>query len=290
VSKKVLPPRGTAVETSAAGLQLAEQVPILKTIFKHVKYSVLIACTLSMAACSPAGRSLDIPFVARWNGEPVSCSGGPVALTDLRFFVSDVRLGEGDGTPAALQNDGRWQSDRVALIDLEDGQAACRNGSPDMQPVLRLNVSGNPGPGLRFSIGVPEDLNHANPLTAEPPLNYSVMHWHWLSGYKFMRAGIETPDDGFWVHLGSTACSGTIGNIEGCRQPNRPTIHIADFDAGADAVVVDLGRLFAGIDLRDSAATRCMSGPGEDACAPVYEALGLGDAGGIAGVFRRSAR
>ncbi len=46
--------------------------------------------------------------------------------------------------------------------------------------------------GLEFKIGVPETLNHIDPLTAVSPLNYTDMHWHWASGYKFFRAGLVT--------------------------------------------------------------------------------------------------
>jgi uncharacterized repeat protein (TIGR04052 family) len=247
--------------------------------------SVILGAFLA-TACSPPGQSVDIPFVAHWNGAPIDCGSGPVALTDLRFFVSEPRLGPDDGLAARIVTDGRWQNAEVALIDLEDGSDACENGSAETHAVLSLSVTGEPQPGFTFRLGVPQSLNHANPLIAEPPLNDSIMHWHWLSGYKFLRAGVETADDGFWMHLGSTACSGTIGNIEGCREPNRPEISIKDLVAGEDIVVIDLAELFAGIDLKDASPTRCMSAPGEKSCEPAFRALGLGAAKRQA-VFRR---
>lgn len=237
-------------------------------------------------ACSPPVQSVDIPFVARWNGVPITCDSEPVALTDLRFFVSEPRLGTDDDRTARIVADGRWQNAEVALLDLEDGSGACENGSAETHAVLRLAVTGQPQPGLTFRLGLPPSLNHANPLIAEPPLSDSIMHWHWLSGYKFLRAGVETADDGFWMHLGSTACSGTIGDIGGCRELNRPEIRINDFVAGEDIVVIDLDELFAGIDLNNASPTRCMSGPAEESCQPAFHALGLGTAERQA-VFRR---
>ena len=78
------------------------------------------------------------------------------------------------------------------------------------------------------------DLNHDNPLTAEPPLDDPDMHWHWRSGYKFLRAGIRTATDGFWIHAGSAGCEGTVGNITGCRFPNRIDVFLPDFVPGVE--------------------------------------------------------
>jgi uncharacterized repeat protein (TIGR04052 family) len=210
-----------------------------------LKSLVIILGALLTAACTSSGKSVDIPFVVHWNGEPITCDSG-----------------------------------------------ACQNGSAETHAVLRLAAKGVAGAGLTFRLGVPQALNHENPFTAEPPLNDSIMHWHWLSGYKFLRAGVETDDDGFWMHLGSTACSGTIGHIEGCREPNRPEIRLADFVAGEDVVIIDLGALFADIDLSDASPSRCMSGPAEESCRPAFRALGLGPdvtSDGQA-VFRRGTR
>ncbi|MDZ7643630.1 MAG: MbnP family protein [Woeseiaceae bacterium] len=59
---------------------------------------------------------------------------------------------------------------------------------------------------LRLTLGVPADLNHGDPLHAPAPLTQTPMHWHWRSGYKFLRAGVTRGADGYWLHLGSTRC------------------------------------------------------------------------------------
>lgn len=59
---------------------------------------------------------------------------------------------------------------------------------------------------LRFYIGVPEDLNHADPALqpAGHPLAYQTpsMHWGWAGGYKFLvtEGDSGTGSDNFQIH------------------------------------------------------------------------------------------
>ncbi len=229
------------------------------------------------ASCSPSKLDVTIPFAVTWNGEPLSCSGTTMALTDLRFYVSDSQLVAADGTPRAIRlaSDQTWQNDAVALIDLEDGTAACGNGTSETNVKLIGSVRSGDYRGLRFTVGVPFDLNHANPLKADAPLDDPDMHWHWRSGYKFLRAGIRTANDGFWIHAGSTGCKGTVGHISGCRAPNRILVDLDGFVPGRSRVMIDLAALASGVDLGDGEATDCSSGPAEVSCHAPFTALGI---------------
>jgi uncharacterized repeat protein (TIGR04052 family) len=169
--------------------------------------------------------------------------------------VSNVQLvdSEGQSHDVRFATELAWQNDAVAYIDLEDGTGACQNGTADTFDHV-LGVAGaREYQGLRFTVGVPFKLNHANPLTAKPPLDDPDMHWHWRSGYKFLRAGVRTDDDGFWIHTGSAGCKGTVGNITGCTFPNR----------------------IAGVDLDDATRSDCSSGPPEESCLAPFAALGI---------------
>ena len=214
-----------------------------------------------------------VEFVAIGGDRPLTCNGDIAAITDLRFFVSEIRLtSDGGDTPLRLDADESWQSDSVALVDLENGQGNCQNGTDAVNVSIRGTARAGDYSGIAFTVGVPFDLNHRNPLTAEAPLDNSDMHWHWRSGYKFMRAGITTADRSFWIHLGSTGCNGTVQNIEKCSAPNRVNVQLPDFDLERDRVFVDLGLL-----LRESGD--CSSGPGESSCARAFRMLGLPHAG-----------
>jgi len=177
--------------------------------------------------------------------------------------------------PLFLTADARWQQDSVALIDLENGEGACVNGTQEMHTELTGTAGINEFDGVRFTIGVPFESNHANPLLAEAPLDDAAMHWHWRSGYKFLRVGVATQSDSFWMHLGSTACEGTVQNITGCRSPNRVTVKLASVSPNTNRINVDLSELFEGVDLDDGIGSNCSSSPAEESCVAPFDALGL---------------
>lgn len=229
------------------------------------------------ASCSQWDQPVNIPFVATWQGVPIDCTSEGTALSDLRFYVSNVQLidAEGRGHDLRLATEMGWQNDAVAQIDLEDGTGACQNGTSDTASYVLGVASAREYTGLRFTVGVPFRLNHENPLTAKPPLDDPDMHWHWRSGYKFLRAGVRTETDGFWIHTGSAGCAGTVGNISGCRFPNRIDVYLPEFVVGNDAVNVDLSALVADVDLGDEVRTDCSSGPPEQTCVAPFAALGI---------------
>jgi uncharacterized repeat protein (TIGR04052 family) len=204
-------------------------------------------------------------------------TGGGVQLTDLRLYVSDIKLGtqSGDFVDLQLDANGPWQQQDLALLDFEDGSGSCENGTAATNTALRGHAKPEDYLGLKFTVGVPFERNHADPLQAEAPLGDAAMHWHWRAGYKFLRAGIRTPEDGFWIHLGSTGCEGTVRNISACRFPNRVTVTLEDFVPGVDTVEIDLEALLASTALDDSVATDCSSGPAETTCEAPFRALGI---------------
>lgn len=229
------------------------------------------------ASCSQPNQELSIPFSATWDGAPVDCSSTSPALSDLRFYVSELQLIDSGGaaTDAHFATGLQWQNDAVALIDLEDGTGACMNGTTETSSELVIVVPPGDYRGLRFTVGVPFGQNHQNPLAAEPPLDDPDMHWHWRSGYKFLRAGIRTGNDGFWIHTGSAGCEGTVGNISNCRLPHRVAVDLPDFVPGTNSINIDLAQLLSGTNLDDELASDCSSGPPESACVAPFAALGI---------------
>lgn len=244
-----------------------------------VRRLLIPAFLATLISCSGKQESVEIHFELQFNGQPITCdtAATSVRLTDLRFYVHNLRFIAADQReiPLNLVADGMWQNDQVVLIDLENGEGACLNGSAETNRIARGSYSGGPISGLAFDIGVPAELNHADPLRAVPPLAYTEMHWHWASGYKFMRAGIETDKDSFFLHLGSSRCEGTIGDIQGCASANRAQVRLTDFDPNVNTVVFDLDELVSAVNLRDGVRSECMSGPINEACVAPFEALGI---------------
>ena len=46
--------------------------------------------------------------------------------------------------------------------------------------------------GVRFTMGVPFELNHGDPTVAPSPLNITAMFWNWQGGYKFLKADMNS--------------------------------------------------------------------------------------------------
>ena len=109
------------------------------------------------------------------------------------------------------------------------------------------HTAGSLAEGLRFTVGVPADVNHADPTLAAPPLNRSDMFWVWQQGYKFLS--LESAPLGVF-HLGSTGCSGPAPvrpPDAPCARPNRLTVTLDSFDAESDFVGIRAAALLSGL-------------------------------------------
>jgi uncharacterized repeat protein (TIGR04052 family) len=249
-----------------------------------MRIALALIALFGLASCGRWDLGIEIPVIASWEGQPIGCTGEGPVLSDLRLYVSNPQLldGEGKAHDVRFATEYEWQNDAVAFIDLEDGSGACENGTEEIFDRVLGVARDRDYRGLRFTIGVPFRLNHENPLMATPPLDDPAMHWHWRSGYKFLRAGVKTENDGFWIHGGSAGCEGTVGHIKRCSFPNRIEVFLPNFVPGQSSIEIDLARLFAGTDLDDGNASDCSSGPPEDACFAPYSALGIDFATGRA--------
>ncbi len=250
---------------------------LTRLVKRPASYLLLFTILMGCIACSAKRVPVNIEFSASWAGQPIRCDDTALALSDLRFYVSDVLMIDSSGTehPVSLTPDEHWQQQDIALIDLENGAGTCSNGTSDMNSTIRGTVATSDIAGLKLIIGVPFDMNHTNPLLAQAPLDDAAMHWHWRSGFKFLRAGISSPTDRYWIHLGSTGCEGTIQNITGCSSPNRVTVSLSDFSPDTSRITLELSDLFRGIDLQDGIGSDCSSSPAESECLAPFKALGL---------------
>ncbi len=235
-------------------------------------------------------REVTLQFAGRIDGEDAACdtsyegvgsADSDAQIRDFRFYVSNIRLVAGDGTevPLALEQDGVWQYENVALLDFEDGTGLCADGgSVDLNTTVVGTVPEGEYDGVRFDIGVPEELDHTDPNTSESPLNVLAMNWSWLAGRKFVRfdldvdTGMLDEEDnpiifGWNTHLGSQGCSNAeVPNpmeppTEACTRPQRPAIALDTFDPETDTIAVDAGTLLGDVDVssNDAGAPGCMS-------------------------------
>jgi uncharacterized repeat protein (TIGR04052 family) len=246
--------------------------------------------------------ALTVRFAATYGGEAAGCGDTLTALgadevdselLDLRFYLHDVALvtPEGD-VPVTLDDDGTWQSEAVALIDLEDGTAGCAaTGNAQRNDTFTGTAAATAPTALRFTLGVPDDLNHLDVAAAAPPLDVPGLYWVWQTGYKFARIDVRptAADSAGWnLHLGAGGCTSsgsTVSPETPCARPNRPRVSVPiaaavnadgeltlDVDLALDALFVDapVGTNTMGT------PPGCMANPGDTAeCDPVFTALGL---------------
>jgi len=120
---------------------------------------------------------------------------------------------------------------------------------------------------LSFTLAVPFELNHQNPLSQPSPLNLPSMFWSWRSGHKFFRLDMQGPDKNWVFHLGSVGC--TAASImrspqSECVQPNRVSF---DLDKKYDGtkLVMHLDRLITDIPMQNDSS--CLFNSGQESCA-----------------------
>lgn len=236
---------------------------------------VLAASSVFLSACSgSSGRPAEIHFGLGMGGE----AGSPaaVAVRNVQFYVHDVQLLDAAGRshPFRFDTVAPWQSAEVALVDLGGHGEATRNATIRGTPA---SGAGGTFTGIRFSIGVPFALNHANPLTAAAPLDRSDLFWTWQSGHKFLRVDLLDAGREWSFHLGSTGCASASAlrpPTAPCAQPNVMRVEIDGIDPLRQGIQLQLHEFVAS--MRAAAHAICTGDYAHDpACADVFAKTGL---------------
>ncbi len=278
----------------------------MKSYLALVGTSLLVACS-TVPSQQTATQPVELRFVAEVNGQSFECgqsyknigtTRSTMTPTDFRMFVSQVHLmtAEGKAVPVQLVQDNTWQLEGIALLDFENGQGPCRNGTPPMNTVVRGTAPAGQYTGVKLTVGVPFERNHGDPTVAPAPLSSTAMFWTWQGGYKFLKFDTATSGrpiqsakpaadgggnaSGFSVHLGSTMCASPSRTQAptACQNPNRIDVTLTDFDLKKNQVVVDIGRVLAGSNVDVNApktSPGCMSFPKDADCPPIMNAMGL---------------
>jgi uncharacterized repeat protein (TIGR04052 family) len=263
-------------------------------------------------------QKVAITFAAVAGATPASCAapvtglgttGATAALQDLRFYISNVRMVTARGRAVAVKlakNDFNTTKggNRTTLIDLENGTGSCASeGDRRTNAVVRGTVPKGTYVGARMYLGVPYSMNHTDIVGAPGPLSLAGMAWSWQSGRKFAKIELVDPAGPgggmhmstaapgaqvanawsaptFFVHLGSTACTGNpaTGATTDCANSNRMAMRFAKFNPAKQKIAIDLKALTAGNDItvNRGGAPGCMSGGTDPECDGVMRAaMGL---------------
>ncbi|MBE9009214.1 metallo-mystery pair system four-Cys motif protein [Pseudanabaenaceae cyanobacterium LEGE 13415] len=260
---------------------------------------------VSLLAGMPVAQSaptqpVTLRFAAKVENQPFTCGSTyrlgkpatPQTASDFRFYISDVALidAQGKTVPVTLEQDGKWQYQTVALLDFENKTGACVNGTTEMRDRVVGTVPKGNYKGLKFTLGIPFNLNHDDSALAPSPLNLTGLWWKWQFGYKFVRIDLQSPNaampkheetsGGFPIHLGSAGCEMKANSDKPtrCSSPNRATVTFTRFDPAKNVVVADLARLVTDSNLTQNQAKTapgCMSEPNDRDCVGIMANLGL---------------
>lgn len=172
-----------------------------------------------LASCGPGATQAEVHFGI--------VAGEHATVRSLQFYVHAIELLDEHGKPHPFRFAAAapWQNERVALIDLAGDSATARHAR------VQGSVEGPAAAysGIRLTVGVPFELNHANPLAAAAPLDRGEMFWNWQSGHKFLRADLAVAGHEWAFHIGSTGCSSASAlrpPAQLCAQPNEMRIEL----------------------------------------------------------------
>ncbi len=229
-----------------------------------------------LAGCQPQ-RPAPLQLQLQWQGQPLRCDsnltldGQTFQLAQLQLFLSDFHQTK----PIAL-TPGPYSNDRLVLLGID-----CQSNDAG-QWHIPLASALTAGP-LNFTLGIPAELNHQNPLLAAAPLQQTDMHWSWQHGYKFLRLDL-TGTANWSLHLGSTGCKGPSvmrAPQSPCQQPNQVQVQLQY--SGQPQLILDLGPLLQ--DFGASGDNSCMSDPQTKSCRQLLPRLGV-DASAVAGLWQ----
>ncbi|MEW6981419.1 MbnP family copper-binding protein [Colwelliaceae bacterium 6471] len=194
-------------------------------------------------------------------------------LAQILFYLSDVEFqsssDEWQSWPMTVSSS---QTERVALIGKNcDDISSTGNWQLQLSDIPQASAIKK----IRFTLGVPFILNHANPLTQPSPLNDSSMFWVWQTGHKFMRLETQSEDDNWLFHLGSTGC-GSASVMRApkseCLYPNKVKVEL-EFNLNKPAIVFDIAQLLK--DTAMSSETSCKSAVNDKRCQTLFNNLGI---------------
>jgi uncharacterized repeat protein (TIGR04052 family) len=256
----------------------------IKRVFTFLWLGCLSAL---LSSCSKLNNAESIDVEIWHNGSPLDCAAFEShqqvwSILQLAFFISNVKLSGEDTLQQPQLSTTPWQTDDVVLIqpNLDDCTSKLENHDNVAlkefvaSEALKTNhylrfaapVDIDASEQLSFTLAVPFELNHQNPLLQASPLNLPNMFWSWRSGHKFFRLDMQSPDINWVFHLGSVGCSAatTMRSPQSeCVQPNRITFHLDKMYTGAK-LVMHLDRLIANTAMQNNDS--CLFHSGQESC------------------------
>lgn len=235
----------------------------------------LMMIILSIVACSEREKHSSITFSPTLENQAFQCDKEYVLdndqwkLSQFYFYISQVSLQDTQGNwqSHSLKNT-PLQSRNVALL----GQSCRDTQKGNWQLLFEEPLVLSDFKKIKFSLGIPFELNHLNPLTQESPLNDSTMFWVWQTGHKFIRLEMDSERDDWVFHLGSTGCKSPSvmrSPSKACLYPNLYSFEVEISET--HPLIFDLSILTQGFSLSSKAS--CQSEHENTYCQSIFNNL-----------------
>lgn len=238
---------------------------------------VSLCLTMFVSGCKPSvespkasGNEQSITFKLALNSKLLTCLDvqDGVLLQDkwwqldaLKFYVYQLTLTNSENKKVVDFIPSDWQTSGIALLSLEpklcsdnDESAKKDTATEDTNQAVHFTavLSVDDADNIGFTLGVPFEENHKNPLTQPSPLNLPLMFWSWQMGHKFMRWDMVNADSHWSFHLGSLGCesaSSVRTPSKSCSEPNTVSFELSKPARKSNTIWVHLDRIVEGLDL-----------------------------------------
>lgn len=254
---------------------------LVKLSFHNNKYKfcLLVSLLCLLSACQKSSEPNFLTVEPSFLGHHINCEQTININTQgwhvrqLQFYLANIEGQSKQGLWQKLpMKVTPFQSSNVALIGSNCQQA---NTEHNWQVKFQESFNAANYNRIRFTLGVPFEFNHINPLQQQSPLNLPSMFWVWRSGHKFLRLELLSENRESWMfHLGSTGCqsmSPVRAPITPCTNPNQARVELP---MPADSKLrFNLSALLKNLQLSDN--TSCQSSPNNNNCRPLFERFGL---------------
>jgi len=266
---------------------------LIKTIkIMFIRCFVMLFVSYHLIGCSEQNtQTAQLTFSPSYSGVILNCQSifnlknTAWHYQKFQMYISNVELFEKEsGWQIWPMKTTPYQHSNVALIADNCGELQQINNlskeirqkeDTNWQIILEPTSTQNIATKIRFTLGVPFELNHLNPLTQPSPLNFPSMFWVWQTGHKFLRIELASQDEHWLFHLGSTGCTAPSvmrSPSQPCNQPNRVVIELP-FNPKNKNIHFDIAKLLAEVDV--TLDTSCQSAFGDKNCLQPLNNIGI---------------
>lgn len=237
------------------------------------RFIIIFLVTLLIGCGKPPSQH-QLTILPYWQGKPIDCNtvlniqGQRWSIRDFSLYLSQLKYFDSSGAWSNVTLDvDEDSSSNVVLLTPN-----CSEARLGYQWKINVVEAVDQWQKVKFTLGVPFELNHQNPIFQKNPLNDPSMFWVWRTGHKFLRLEMDSEQNSFVFHLGSVGCqskSAVRAPTSACLYSNLNQYEI-DL-AEHKTIVLDLAVLMGGVTLSNNIT--CKSSPENPDCLQLLDNL-----------------